>query len=149
MDGTSIHHDVVAFANTLREAKIPVGIDQTEAFAHALEWIDPLSRREVYLAARAALLYRREDMPVFDALFDAFWSVKGEVGKAQKAPLAPRHDPSTFHRTALVSYMSEAAKSNAPEVEIPEDSKAASDVDRLQTKDFIEMTAEERATLAV
>ncbi len=91
MDGTSVLHDVVAFARALRAANVPVGLDQTEAFAQALGWVDPLSRREVYLAARAALVFRREDVPVFDAMFDAFWCGRHEGGGARKAPLAPRH----------------------------------------------------------
>ena len=146
MAGASIVHDVVGFAHALRDAKMTVGVDQTEAFARALVWIDPLSRRQVYLAARGSLVHRREDLPVFDTMFDAFWC--GAEAKApRKAPLAPRHDPSTFHRSALVSYMSERAKPAAPEVELPEDARAASDVERLQTKDFGDLSAEERAAL--
>ena len=146
MAGASIVHDVVGFARALRDAKMTVGVDQTEAFARALVWIDPLSRRQVYLAARGSLVHRREDLPVFDTMFDAFWC--GAEAKApRKAPLAPRHDPSTFHRSALVSYMSERAKPAAPEVELPEDARAASDVERLQTKDFGDLSAEERAAL--
>jgi uncharacterized protein with von Willebrand factor type A (vWA) domain len=147
MEGTSLHHDVVAFARALRAANVSVGIDQTEAFAQALGWIDPLARRELYLAARSVFVVRREDVPVFDAIFDAFWCDERERGP-QKVPLAPRHDPSTFHRTALVSYMSEKSKPTDPEVDIPEEHKAASAVEVLQAKDFSDMTPEERATLA-
>jgi uncharacterized protein len=147
MDGTSVVHDVVAFARALRVAKVPVGVDQTERFAQALAWIDPLSRRELYLAARAALVFRREDVPVFDALFAAFWCDE-RAAAPHKAPLAPRHDPSTFHRSALVSYMAEKSHPSAPDVDLPEEAKSASAVERLQNKDFSDLTAEERAALA-
>jgi uncharacterized protein with von Willebrand factor type A (vWA) domain len=145
MEGARIVHDVVGLARALRDADMRVGVDQGEAFARALGWIDPLSRREVYLAARASLVHRREDLPVFDAIFSAYWL--GREGKSpQKAPLAPRHDPSPFHRSALVSYMAEKAKPTAPDVDVP-DAKAATDVERLQTKDFSDLSAEERAEL--
>jgi uncharacterized protein with von Willebrand factor type A (vWA) domain len=148
MEGTSIHHDVVGFARALREANLVVGVDQTEIFARALGFVDPLARREVYLAARSSFVFRHEDVPVFDEVFDAFWCARGTEGRPQKVPLAPRHDPSTFHRTALVSFMSEKSKPTDPEIDLPEDTKAASDVELLQSKDFTDMTADERASLA-
>jgi uncharacterized protein with von Willebrand factor type A (vWA) domain len=150
MDGTSIHHDVVGFVRALRNANIRVGVDQTETFARALSWIDPLSRRHVYLAARSSLVCRREDFPIFDAIFEAFWcgTIRERESKGQKAPLAPRHDPSTFHRTALVSFMAEKAKQVSPDIDVPEEAKAASDVEVLQNKDFSDLTDEEHASLA-
>lgn len=142
----SVYDDVVAFVRRLREAAVPVGIDQTEAFAGALELVDPLSPRELYCAARSSLITRREDVAVFDLVFDEFWRAH-EKAKPQKAPLAPRHDAKPFTRTALASYMSERVAPKAPEIEVPE-AKAATDTERLQTKDFSDLTPEERERLA-
>lgn len=147
MRGGGMAHEVVAFARALREANLAVGVDQTEAFARALGWIDPLSRRQLYLAARSAFVLRREDVPIFDSVFDAFWPGGSGEAKPQKVPLAPRHDPSAFHRSALVSYMSERSKPADPEIDLPEEARAASATERLQNKDFADMTAEERAAL--
>jgi uncharacterized protein with von Willebrand factor type A (vWA) domain len=148
MLGENIHRDVVGLARSLRAAGLPVGIDQTASFARALGFVDPLSKHEVRLAARATLTFRREDQPVFDALFEAFWS--GDAAAAavpQKVPRAPRHDPATFHRTALVSYMAQRAGERDPEVPVPERAKAASAVELLQRKDFSELTAAELAAI--
>jgi uncharacterized protein with von Willebrand factor type A (vWA) domain len=146
--GTSIHRDLVAFARCLRDAGLSIGVDGTESFVRALEWIDPLSRRELYLAARATLIFRREDIELFDALFDAFWSGDVSAGRRpQKVPIAPRHDPSTFLRSALASYMAQRAELRDPEVEIPEQMKAASALEILVRKDFSHLTPDERVAI--
>lgn len=140
-------HDVVGFARALRDAGLSVGVAETEAFAQALGWIDPLVRREVYLAARATLVRRREDLAVFDELFAKFFGGPSP-GRGQVAPLAPRHDPLRVSRTALVSYMAERAEPSAREVDVPEHEKAASAHELLQRKDFADCTPAELDAIA-
>ena len=150
-DGVGLDRDIVGFARALREAGLPVGVEQTEAFAQALAWIDPLARRELYLVARATLVFRREDLAVFDELFAATFGGPGQPGVAplaQATPLAPRHDRSEFFRTALVAYMAERVDPAAREVEVPEDRKAASGAELLQRKDFGDCTAAELDAIA-
>jgi uncharacterized protein with von Willebrand factor type A (vWA) domain len=139
--------DVVGFARALRDAGLSVGTAEAASFAEALTWIDPLARRDVYLAARATLVRRREDMPVFDELFARFFG--GPVpSRGQAAPLAPRHDPTRVFRTALVAYMAERAEPDAREVDVPEHDKAASDQELLQRKDFADCTPAELDAIA-
>jgi uncharacterized protein len=140
--------DVVGFARVLRDAGLPVGVDQSEAFAQALAWIDPLVRREVYLAARATLVFRREDLAVFDELFARTFGGPTERPRAHATPLAPRHDRGEFFRTALAAYMAERADPSAREVDVPERSKAASSLELLQRKDFGECTPAELDAIA-
>ena len=143
------YQQVVDFARTLRGAGLPVGVEQSESFAGALARVNPVSLRDVYLAARATLVFRREDLPVFDDLFAAFFGACGEkAARAQKAPLAPRHDRSAFLRTALVAYMAERENPAAPEAEVPEQARAASLLEILRRKDFGECTREELDALA-
>jgi uncharacterized protein with von Willebrand factor type A (vWA) domain len=144
----SVHGDLVAFSRCLREAGLPIGIDRSESFVRSLEWIDPLSRHELYLAARATLIFRREDVGLFDMLFDAFWSGQApKERRPQKVPRAPRHDPSTFLTSALVSYMSERADLRDPEVDISEQTKVASALELLVRKDFSRLTPDERVAI--
>ncbi len=147
MKGSGIQRDVVGFARALRRAGVPVGVDQTASFARSLALINPTSRKELYLASRATLVFRREDMPIFDAVFAAFWSGEAGTAKGQKAPLAPRHDRSSLARTAFAAYMAERAKSSDPDVDVPEDAKAASPMELLQRKDFARLTADEHRAL--
>lgn len=140
--------DVVGFARALREAGLPVGLDQTEAFARALTWIDPLVRRDVYLAARATLVFRRADLAVFDEQFAAWFGGPGGRPASQPTPLAPRHERSEFFRTALIAYMAERVDPAAREVDVPEQRKAASALEQLQRKDFGDCTAAELEAIA-
>jgi len=149
--GDGLDREIVGFARALRDAGLPVGVEQTEAFAQALAWIDPLVRRELYLAARATLVSRREDLAVFDELFAAAFGGPGRpepAPRAQATPLAPRHDRGEFVRTALVAYMAERVDPAAREVEVPEDRKAASGAELLQRKDFGDCTAAELDAIA-
>jgi uncharacterized protein with von Willebrand factor type A (vWA) domain len=134
----------VGFVRALRGAGLAIGVEQSAGFAQALAWIDPLARREVYLAARATLVTRREDLAVFDAEF-ARWL--GAAVAPQPTPMAPRHDRA-FFKTALVAYMAERAEAAAREVEVPERGKAASPQELLQRKDFADCTADELAAIA-
>ena len=147
MTGGMIGHDVVGFARALRDAGLAVGVAEVAAIAVALTWIDPLARREVYLAARATLVRRREDLAVFDELFAAFFGGPAP-GRGQAAPLAPRHDPSKVFRTALGSYMAERVEPAAREVDVPEHEKAASPHELLQRKDFADCTPAELDAIA-
>lgn len=143
----SVHHLAVGLARALREAGVPVDLERSATFAEALALIDVVSRRQVRLAARATLLSRHEDLELFDAVFDAYFGAPPS-GRGQKAPRAPRHDTSYERRTALMAYMSDKARADAPSVEVPEHTKAASAEELLARRDLAELTAEERRVLA-
>jgi uncharacterized protein with von Willebrand factor type A (vWA) domain len=146
VNGKSVEHDVVAFARALRSAGLPVGVDQTEAFARALTLVDATSRQELYLAARATLVFRKEDIPPFDALFAAHWGSEVPVATPRKAPRAPRHDRPP-QRTAFAAYMAERAGRDDPPIAVPDRAKAASAQELLQRKDFSELTEAERQSM--
>lgn len=146
--GRALGRDLVGFARALRDAGLPVSLEQTAAFAQALLWIDPLVRREVYLAARATLVGRREDHAVFDAVFAAHFGGPPVAPPAQPIPLAPRHDRGAFFRTALIAYMAERADPAAREVGVSEHRKAASGLELLQRKDFGDCTPAELDAIA-
>src|SRR6185295_2734920 len=86
--GPGVPPDIVGFVRALREAGLRVGVDQTESFAQALAWVDPLARRDVYLAARATLVFRREDLAIFDELFATFFG-----GPRPVRPAVPQATP--------------------------------------------------------
>jgi uncharacterized protein len=142
----TIVRDVVGFARALRAAGLSVGVDQSASFAQALALLDPLDRHDVYLAARSTLVFRREDLTVFDDVFAAYFD--GRPARPQSAPLAPRHDRADFMRTALVAYMAERADPHGPETDVPETAKGASPHEQLQRKDFAACTPAELDALA-
>lgn len=146
MGDARVAAELVGLVRELRGAGLAVGIEQAEAFAHAIELVDPLSRREIYLAARSTLVTRHEDLAPFDAVFSARWGGR-LVASAQKVPLAPRHDPGAAPRTALLAYMAQRAGATDPEVEVPERAKAASALERLQRTDFAALGDDEREAI--
>ena len=66
--------NVVLFARLLRRAGMTVGTGQILDFTRALDIIDIGNRDDVYHTARVILVGRREDLVVFDTLFNIFWT---------------------------------------------------------------------------
>src|SRR5947207_2977423 len=82
------------FTRALRQAGLPIGLDQALAFAQALEWIDLGARDQVYHTARSLLVSRYEHLRLFDTIFNRFWRAPGESERRQQTmPRAPRHRP--------------------------------------------------------
>jgi uncharacterized protein with von Willebrand factor type A (vWA) domain len=59
----------------------------------ALEVIDLMDRQEVYLALRACLVARTEEIPAFDRCFDAFWTFQAEEGQGLEGLTSPAPAP--------------------------------------------------------
>src|SRR5438270_5370932 len=80
--------NVVLFARLLRRAGMTVGTGQILDLTRALEIIDIGNRDDVYHTARVILVGRREDLIVFDTLFDVFWTSRTAKTLADKAALS-------------------------------------------------------------
>ncbi len=140
--------DVVGFARALRVAGLAIGIDQIARCAEALALIDPPTRQNAHLAARATLVYRQPDLAIFEREFARWLGDRGdELATPRPMPLAPRHDPQA-HQTALVAYIAQRASPSDPDIDVPERRKAASSLELLHRADFAECTDEERRALA-
>lgn len=61
------------FCRALRGHGLLVGPSEAADAVRALGAVDALDRTRVYWTLRAALMSRRDDGPVFDALFERFW----------------------------------------------------------------------------
>jgi len=73
-DVAHLLENVVLFARLLRRAGMTVGTGQILDLTRALEVIDVGDRQDFYHTARVILVGRREDLLVFDALFNLFWN---------------------------------------------------------------------------
>jgi uncharacterized protein len=130
----------VLFARQLRAAGLGVSLGQVEAFLRAFEWLDPSARRDVYHAARTTLLTRREDLALFDRIFERVWlGVEPRFKELAKLPLAPRHRPRQ-ERPALAMLLAEKARAADPAVELRDRSLAANSDELLRRKDFAQLT---------
>jgi uncharacterized protein with von Willebrand factor type A (vWA) domain len=129
--------EVVALARVMREGGARVGTGEVEAGARALGVVGA-SRRDAYLALRAVLCSRREDLPVFDAAFALVFGALGE-GTPIDQPELPPGTAAALPRTAI--------DEPGPRIEgEPQVRPAAwSSVELLLDKDFAEYTDAERA----
>src|SRR5215212_6434968 len=107
------------FIRMLRQAGLPIGLDQVLAFSQALEWIDLGVRDHVYHSARSLLVSRYEHLRLFDAIFNRFWRPLGESERRrqQKMPRAPRHKPRE-QPFSIVTYMAAKAGLHDPQVDV-------------------------------
>lgn len=64
-------HTLVGFAQRLREAGPPVGTRRVQAFLRAATALEPLTLENIYWAGRLTLVSRRQDLELYDRLFDA------------------------------------------------------------------------------
>jgi hypothetical protein len=141
--------NILLFARLLRQAGVPVSLGQSLSFAQALDWVDIGNREQVFHAARSFLVNRREDLRLFEEIFDRFWSMGSEqaVSAGQKAPIAPRHDIEKHQRFHLVNYLASKPRETDPEIEVGDKSHTFSNLEVLQQKEFSQMTPEELANI--
>src|SRR5262245_26252016 len=72
---------MLTFGGVLRSSGLPVTTPEVMDAVRALEAVDLMDREQVYLALRAVLVSRREEMPAFDRCFDAFWKFRADEGQ--------------------------------------------------------------------
>ena len=72
----ALAENVIAFAALLREGGLPVTPGRAVEAGRALEQVDALRRDDVHAALVATLVSHIEQRPLFDALFDIFWSAQ-------------------------------------------------------------------------
>src|SRR5215470_15707012 len=72
---------MLTFGGVLRSSGLPVTTPEVMDAMRALEAVDLMDREQVYLALRAVLVSRREEMPAFDRCFDAFWKFHADEGQ--------------------------------------------------------------------
>jgi uncharacterized protein len=110
--------NLTVLVRTLRQAGLPIGSDRLLTLTEALQFVDLASREDVKAACRAILIQRHEDIPAFERAFESFGSATINPQQAE--------DPIETSTESIVL-------------------RTWSDLDRIATKDFAELTADERA----
>ncbi len=140
----SLLENVVLFGRLLRQAGLPLSPEQTRAFARALDWIDVGSREQVFHAARALLVTRKEDLRLFATVFELFWRAqsRGTELRLPRPARAPRMRDAE-QRFDAFSVLSGAPADDDPEVEVGDRAGSFSAAEVLQHKDFSDLTPDE------
>jgi uncharacterized protein with von Willebrand factor type A (vWA) domain len=89
-----IRANLLTFGRRLREAGLPVGSGQILSLLEATASIDVFRHEDVYHAARATVVTRPEQIPVFDMQFSLFWRELLGARPAPLDPFAPQNAPS-------------------------------------------------------
>ena len=90
-----IQANLLTFGRRLRDAGLPVGSGQILSLVDALA-IDVFRHDDVYHAARASVVTRPEQIPVFDLEFSRFW----RAARRQTGPSRSLRSPEHSRRTA-------------------------------------------------
>ena len=80
---------VLRFGQMLRASGMPLTITEMMDGVRALDAVDLLDRRDVYLALRTTLVARREEFPIFDRCFETFWRFQAEEGQGLEGLTGP------------------------------------------------------------
>jgi uncharacterized protein with von Willebrand factor type A (vWA) domain len=144
---SQLFKNVLLFTRSLHAAGLSITPTQTTDFLDAMLLVDIGNRNQVYHAARSLLVNRREQMRLFDTIFNFFWRRANPGGLArQKAPLAPRHKRPPQHQYAAM-LMARAIGKTDREIEMIDKAETYSGAELIQQKEFAAMTAEELDTV--
>jgi uncharacterized protein len=140
--------NVVHFARALRKAGVPVGPDRVMDGLRALELAGVENRDDFYWALASVFLSRREQFELFDQAFRLFWRERYLLDRAlQASPLAaPADSPpdKTANRIAEALGLTKKVPMRAgTDDDEPDVLLSASELERLQRRDFETMTADE------
>lgn len=148
--------NVMQFCRALRAAGLPVGPGRTLAALEALETVGVASRQDVYWALHATLVNRRDQREIFDPAFHLFWRNPDMLKRAMTLML-PQIRTGREEERAVNRRVAEAFADRQPgRGEAPDDAEdppelevdaslTFSEREKLQHKDFEQMSAEELA----
>lgn len=127
---------IVELGHALRKAGLPVGTGRLRTFAEATV----LTPRQLYWCGRVTLVGRRDDLAVYDRVFRELFGYSFDRG--------PGKPPPDIHMTGTVTEQDLAVREAEDEIDVPEDVKMASRIERLRQRSFAKLDAGELAELS-
>lgn len=136
--------NLLIFGRLLRRAGIDVQPGRLLDLVAALRHVDLSAQDEVYHTCRALLVHRREQFPVFDAVFTAFWREQRREMPAEAAPEAARSSAAAIEEVLLLEALGPAGDADDSSPPATERSvKTWSDSGGLADRHFAMLTAAE------
>jgi len=142
----SLLENLLTFGRLLKRAGIDTHAGRTTDVVEALGHVNLDSRDEVYHATRALLVHRKDQIPIFDVAFDAFW-------RAHRAETI-RNRRRDEHANGGVSVVDMRGVVGSGEADDALDDDDSTDPERVATwsdrggtanRDFAELTVDELA----
>jgi uncharacterized protein with von Willebrand factor type A (vWA) domain len=143
--------NLLVFGRVLRQVGIDVHVGRLLDVMEALQHVDLGSREQVYHACRGLLVYRADQIPLFDRAFDAFWLGRTRVGApgSHRPGDTSHHDAGPAEQGPAYTGASRQPADSERFVGAPDagahEGPSAGDVDLLFDKDFSEFTSDEIA----
>jgi uncharacterized protein with von Willebrand factor type A (vWA) domain len=101
VDGRRLLGEAVGFGRALRAARLAIDLGAAIDFARALALVDLSEREQVRAAGEAIFTRRRDDRPVYDAVFDRWWRRRGSRLPGDYAPTTmPREEAADLEEEA-------------------------------------------------
>jgi uncharacterized protein with von Willebrand factor type A (vWA) domain len=142
----SLLENLLTFGRLLKRAGIDTHAGRTTDVVEALAHVNLDSRDEVYHASRALLVHRKDQIPIFDVAFDAFWRAdRAETIRNRRRDQGATGGISVVDLRGVVGPGDTADE--APDDEAPDPERVAtwSDRDSTANRDFAELTVDELA----
>jgi uncharacterized protein with von Willebrand factor type A (vWA) domain len=147
--GGHLLENVTRFARLLRGLGLDVGPDHVRTFVEALGQVRLAAKEDVRQAGRAVFAHRREQIPVFDRAFDAFWRAGFAAAPvAIRAPAVSRRRIASIPLDAPQADRDDGRSEALPEVPGLERRQTWSDREVLRHKDFATLTPDEARQVA-
>jgi len=89
IDGRRLLGEAVLFGRELRKAGLAIDLGAAVDFARALAIVDIGEREQVRAAGEAVFTRRRDDRPIYDAIFARFWRSRRRGWADERLPLEP------------------------------------------------------------
>jgi len=94
--GTGLLPNLLAFGRVMKDLGFRVGLSQVMDASRSLEFVDIGRRDDFYSVLRSNLISEREQMPLFDRVFDCFW--KGMTSSEESGESEEMVMPSSMSR---------------------------------------------------
>lgn len=149
MDAPShLLHNMVLFGRLLRLPGVDVTTERIAHWIEAVRYISVWDRADFKNAARALLVTRREDLPVFETLFDLFWQGRRETEPLELGELLQRAAQVRRRLGVDSGESGDPGRQKESGRDQEGDLPGYSSVERLRQKDFAELAPDELAEVS-
>lgn len=148
--------NLLAFGRVLKEAGVKVSLSQVMDASHSLEFVDIAQKEDFHDVLRSNLVSDREELPLFERVFDCFWRERGpEESPMETVEMAPstaeeKRGDSAGAGGSLEEVVAQASSQDAKLSEETERIPVPtySPHEALNKKDFSEMGIEESRAIS-
>ena len=141
--------NLLAFGRALKEVGLKVGLNQVMDASRSLEFVDIGTRADFRTVLRSNLISAKEEIPLFERVFDCFWRERAsDAPPTESVPAPSAREKGGDSAGAEGEPEEEAARDLGPEEKAGEEGErspllAYSPLETLQKKDFSVMGIEE------